>query len=370
MVSQQAHHAQVTKETSFYNSSEKEHAQKAARQTIKCVVWDLDHTLWHGVLLEDEQVMVRPDVVEIIKTLDSRGILNSIASKNNYDAAWAKFQELGISEYFLYPQINWNSKAASVQEIARLINIGLDTLAFIDDQPFEREEVAFSLPAVLCIDANALDTLLDLPEMNPRFITEDSRKRRLMYLSDIERDKAEKAFTGVSEEFLATLRMVFTISQAREEDLRRAEELTVRTHQLNTTGYTYSYDELNALRQADTHKLFVASLDDRFGTYGKIGLALIECGAEKWTIKLLLMSCRVMSRGVGTIMMNHIMTLAKNAGARLQAEFISNERNRMMYVTYKFGGFKEVEKAGKLAILENDLSHIQPFPGYVQVCIE
>jgi FkbH-like protein len=343
---------------------------QAKQQFIKCVVWDLDNTLWDGVLLEDDEVALRSGVVDVLKALDRRGILNSIASKNEHTAAMEKLQQFGLSEYFLYPQINWNSKAASIAEIARSINISLDTFAFVDDQAFEREEVAFSLPQVLCIDARDIPLVLDMPAMNPRFITEDSQKRRLMYLSDIAREKAEKAFVGPDEAFLATLQMVFTLSAAREEDLQRAEELTVRTHQLNTTGYTYSYEELNAIRQSDTHKLFIAGLDDRYGTYGKIGLALLECSPEVWTIKLLLMSCRVMSRGVGTIMINHFLNLAKRSGVRLRAEFVANDRNRMMYITYKFGGFKEVEKIDNLIVFEHDLSQVQPFPSYVKVHIE
>ncbi|HET8841633.1 MAG TPA: HAD-IIIC family phosphatase [Ktedonobacteraceae bacterium] len=339
-------------------------------QSIKCVVWDLDNTLWHGVLLEDSQIELRTNVVAIIQTLDKRGILNSIASKNDATTTLATLQKLGLSEYFLYPQINWNSKASSLREIARLLNIGIDTFAFIDDQPFERDEVAFELPEVLCIDANNLDHLLDLPEMNPRFITEDSAKRRLMYLSDSQRNQAEREFIGPDEEFLATLHMVFKINQAHESDLQRAEELTVRTHQLNTTGYTYSYEDLDALSQSDKHRLFISSLDDVYGTYGKIGLALVECGPTIWTIKLLLMSCRVMSRGVGTIMLNYILGLARKEGVRLQAEFVSTDRNRMMLVTYRFGGFKQVRQDGNLIIFEHDLTQIQPFPAYVEVLIE
>jgi FkbH-like protein len=342
---------------------------RTGSQSIKCVVWDLDNTLWDGVLLEDEQVALRPHVVDVIEALDGRGILNSIASRNEHAVAMAKLEQFGLKDYFLYPQINWNSKASSLKAIAKSINIGLDTLAFVDDQPFEREEVSFSAPGVLCIDAQDIPEIVDMPEMNPRFVTEDSKIRRIMYLSDIERDRVEKEWSGPSEEFLTTLDMVFKIAPAREEDLQRAEELTVRTHQLNTTGYTYSYDELNAFRQSDMHKLLIASLDDKYGTYGTIGLALVECGADIWTLKLLLMSCRVMSRGVGTIMINHIMRMAKNANARLHAEFIPNDRNRMMYVTYKFGGFREIDKIGDLVILENDLTYIQPFPEYVQLYV-
>jgi len=339
----------------------------SGKQTIKCVVWDLDNTIWQGVLLEDNEVTLRPGIVELIQELDSRGILNSVASKNEASLALAKLEAYGLREYFLYPQIHWNSKADSVREIARGINIGIETLAFIDDQPFELAEVAFSHPQVLCINAAEIDGLLERPEMNPRFVTEDSRKRRQMYLSDLERNQAEQEFGGSNEEFLSTLGMVFTISEAREDDLKRVEELAARTHQLNTTGYTYSYEELDAFRQSGQHMLLVSELEDQFGPYGKIGLALLECQPDIWTVKLLLMSCRVMSRGVGTIMINHLQKLARQAGVRLQAEFVANDRNRMMYITYKFGGFKEVEQRDKLTLLEHDLSQIQPFPAYVTV---
>jgi FkbH-like protein len=337
---------------------------------IKVVVWDLDNTVWDGVLLEDPSVTLKPQVPEIMRALDERGILQSVASKNDHGAAMAKLRELGLEEFFLYPQINWNSKASSIEQIRKSINIGIDTVAFVDDQPFEREEVAHTHPEVLCIDTVELDGLLALPEMNPEFITEDSRIRRRMYMADIARNEAEAEYVGPTDEFLATLEMRFTIAPCSEDDLQRAEELTVRTNQLNTTGYTYSYEELNALRRSPDHLLLVASLEDRYGTYGKIGLALVEKGAEAWTLKLLLMSCRVMSRGVGTIMMNHIMMLARDAGTKFRAEFRHNGRNRMMYVTYKFGGFREVSETDGLILLEHDLEGIQPFPEYVDVRIE
>jgi FkbH-like protein len=220
---------------------------------------------------------------------------------------------------------------------------------------------------VLCIDAQNIHTLLTMPEMIPRFLTEDAQRRRLMYQSDRQRREAEKSFLGPNEAFLATLEMVFTIQQAQEEDLQRAEELTVRTHQLNTTGSTYSYDELNAFRLSDTHQLLIASLDDKYGSSGKIGLALVEQNSDVWTIKLLLMSCRVMSRGVGTLMVTHIMKMAKQAGVSLRADFVSTERNRMMYITYKFIGFKEMQKNDTFIVFEHDLSHIPTFPDYIQV---
>lgn len=337
--------------------------------TIKCVVWDLDHTLWDGILLEDARVTLRPEVLEVIKALDSRGILHSIASKNDHATTMAKLTELGISEYFLAPQINWNAKSSSIQAIVQELNLGIDTFAFVDDQSFEREEVAFMLPQVRCFDSAEVSTFLDRADMMPRFITDDARMRRQMYISDHKRKQAEDEFQGPSEAFLASLDMVFELAPAQEGDLQRLEELTVRTHQLNTTGYTYTYEELDALRQSPRHKLLVASLTDKYGTYGKIGLTLVECSDESWTIKLLLMSCRVMSRGVGTIMMNHIIQSAQKANVRLHAEFLPNERNRMMLLTYKFGGFKQSAKKGDLVILEHDGRSVQVSPDYVRLVL-
>lgn len=339
------------------------------RRVIKCVVWDLDNTLWEGVLSEDKQVRLRPGVPEVIKALDERGILQSVASKNDHEPAMAVLRSLGLAEYFLYPQIHWNPKSHSIQAIAKAINIGLDAMAFVDDQPFERDEVLFALPKTLCIDAADLDDLLAMPELMPRFITEDSRLRRQMYMADIERNRLESEHVGPPEEFLASLGMSLRISAAQPGDLERAEELTLRTNQLNTTGYTYSYDELDYFRRSPEHDLLVASLEDRYGSYGKIGLSLVSRSPDVWTIQLLLMSCRVMSRGVGTVMISYILSQARAAGVRLQAEFISNDRNRQMYVTYKFAGFREVGKTQRGVLLENDLTDIQPCPSYVRLDI-
>lgn len=145
---------------------------------IKCVVWDLDDTLWDGVLMEHDPCLLKRGVVDTIKELDDRGILQSIASKNEESSATEKLKLYGLSDYFLYPMINFDSKSSSIKKIATLLNIGTDAIAFIDDQPFERDEVSFSLPEVLCIDSDYIHELLEMPEMNPRFITDDSSKRR------------------------------------------------------------------------------------------------------------------------------------------------------------------------------------------------
>ncbi|MBD3306789.1 HAD-IIIC family phosphatase [candidate division KSB3 bacterium] len=337
---------------------------------IKCVVWDLDNTIWDGTLLESDDVRLKPGIKDILATLDSRGILHSIASKNHYDDAVGTLKRFGLDAYFLYPEIHWNAKSLSIGNIQKHLNIGMDTILFIDDQEFERAEVQSVHQDITCLDAQEYTALLPHPRLNPKFITEDSQRRRLMYLQDMQRKEAEDAYQGPQEHFLASLAMRFIISEAQEDDLQRAEELTVRTNQLNSTGKTYDYEELNRFRQSDRHRLFICELIDTFGSYGKIGLALTELTDAGWHLKLLLMSCRVMSRGVGTVFLSFLMQEAKKHGNILLADFRKTERNRMMYVTYKFANFTEKtsDRAGNI-VFENDLTRIQPFPPYIEVNI-
>lgn len=312
-------------------------------KNIKCLVWDLDNTLWNGILLEDGNVSLREGIPDILAELDKRGILLSIASKNDHDDAMKKLRELGIEEYFIYPQISWSNKADTIREIASALNIGLDTFAFIDDQLSEREEVMFALPQVMTIDAADYKCLPEMERLTTKYVTEDSRMRRKMYQADLTRRNAESSFKGSNEEFLASLGMELTVANVSKGDLERVEELTIRTSQLNSTGVTYSFDELEGFIASPSHIFLIAELKDKFGSYGKIGLALLEeVGDELW-IRLLLMSCRVMTRGIGSALLVHIVKLAGSRGKRLVADFADTGRNRVMYITYKLMGFEEAE---------------------------
>jgi FkbH-like protein len=145
---------------------------------IKCIVWDLDNTLWQGILLEDSEVTLVTTIVDVIKTLDARGILHSIASRNDHAAAEKKLRELGLWDYFIYPAISWCDKSSAIERIARQINIGINTLAFVDDQPFELDEVRSRHPEVAFFTPEAVPTFLHRAEFMPRFITVESALRR------------------------------------------------------------------------------------------------------------------------------------------------------------------------------------------------
>jgi FkbH-like protein len=333
------------------------------------LVWDLDETLWRGVLLEDEAVALRPEAEHVLRALDARGILSSIASRNDETSALAKLEELGVADYFLHPQVGWGTKVPAIRSIADALGFSLDAIAFIDDQPAERDEVHASFPEVRCFDAADLASLLDRPDFTPAEVTLEARDRRALYRRDLLRKEAEASFVGSTEAFLASLEMSLTIAPARDGDLARAAELTERTHQLNSTGYTYSRDELHAFAQDARYRVWIASLEDRYGDYGKIGLALVENEDADpiSTIKLLLTSCRVISRGVGTIVLGFLLRRAQEEGRILRAELVPTSRNRIMHVAYRFAGFREIEKRGEVILLEHDRSPPASLPPYVRV---
>ena len=214
---------------------------------IKCLVWDLDQTLWNGVLSEGDNVTINPGCRSLIQQLDERGILQSIASKNEASEALAILEKEQLEQYFLYPQINWNPKSSSIQTIAKALNIGTDSIAFVDDQAYEREEVIFAVPETRVYSTEQIPEISKLPEFNPSNITEDAKLRRQMYMEDELRQVAESAFKGPNEPFLKSLEMEMQVTLATELDLDRLSELTQRTHQLNTTGISFSQAELKSM---------------------------------------------------------------------------------------------------------------------------
>jgi FkbH-like protein len=347
--------------SSMQSNSEPESARQAG---IKCVVWDLDETLWSGILLNGGAQILRPGVEDIVRTFDRTGILQSIASKNDHDEAWARLDSLGLAEFFLYPQINWDSKARSIETIAAKLNIGLDTIAFIDDQAAERDEVSHFHPEILTFSTDRLDGLLDEPRLKPRFLSAESKMRRSLYRADAEREKAEKDFDGKRDEFLASLLMRMTIRRADVDDLERAEELTRRTNQLNTSSQTYSFAELCDLVGSSEHMVLVCQLDDRYGSSGIIGLAVIDFAPDIWNVRLLLMSCRVMSRGVGSVFLAYILRMARKADVKVRAAFNLTKRNRPMLITLRFAGFQPTDSGD---VLEHDLVRLPSIPYYVEI---
>lgn len=310
---------------------------------VKCLVWDLDNTLWRGTLLEDSQVQVDPVIRKVVAALDARGILQSVASKNDHDLAWAQLEECGLSDYFLLPHIGWGRKSDSIRRIAERLNFAPTAMAFMDDQPAERAEVSFHLPDVRCYSADLASALPDLPEFTPRVVTIDARRRRQMYRSGFERDAARESCIGPDAEFLRSLDLELRIGRANETELLRVEELTQRTSQMNATGVHYSARTLLTMCADATHEVLVAALTDRFGPHGRVAVSLLNKRDGCWHLKLLAASCRVVSFGIGAAVLNWLVDQAARAGVHLVADFRATARNRMMEIAYRFAGFTEAD---------------------------
>ncbi|AYF31963.1 hypothetical protein CSH63_31875 [Micromonospora tulbaghiae] len=312
---------------------------------MKCLVWDLDNTVWDGTLLEGDELRLRPGVRETVEALDARGILHSVASRNDHETAWEQLEKFGLADYFVLPRIGFGRKSDAVREIAAELQFALDAVAFVDDQPAERAEVAYHLPEVRCYTHQQAATLAALPEFTPAVVTSDSRRRRAMYQASFRRDADRAAFDGADEEFLRSLGLRVRITAATAEDLDRVEELTRRTSQMNATGVHYSDAVLRELLDDPGHEVLVTSIDDRFGPYGAVGVMLLEKHPEVWHLRLLATSCRVVSLGAGSVIINWLTDRAARAGAHLVADFRRTPRNRMMEIAYRFAGFTDDECA-------------------------
>jgi len=319
-------------------------APKSVDHRIKCVAFDLDDTLWDGVLLEDQEVRPRDDAVRLIEALDRRGILVSIASKNDPDLALAKLEDLNIADYFLHPQFGWGPKSESLERIAAALNIGLDTFAFVDDSGFERDEVARQLPGVACVDATGdLSRLLD----DPRFRgggSADAGNRRSYYRDAIvrERDRldSETDYMG----FLASSRIELEIGPYRSEDFERVAELAQRTNQLNFSGTKYTRDDLRRVLADDALETAVLRCSDRYGSYGTVGLVFFRRAAAEIRVEEFMLSCRVQGKFIEQALFDHI-TRANTGEAvrRLWVNFHPTARNAPARQTLERLHFRPVE---------------------------
>jgi len=309
-------------------------------QVCKCVVWDLDNTLWDGILVEDgpERLRLKPGVPEILRALDERGILLSIASKNSAEDAIAVLRQFGLDEYFLYPQISWRPKSQGVRQIAASLNIGLDSLRFIDDSPFEREEVASGCAGVVVIDAKDYGRLLDRPDCQCP-VTEESRKRRSLYRDQQRRQVAEREFSGEYFAFLKDCGLKLKIRQMDEENIERVHELTQRTNQMNFSGNRYSRNQLADLIRTGDMDTYVLDCSDRFGSYGTIGFCVVNRAEVRMTD--LMFSCRVQGKRVEHAFVSYLIDRYRE-GSRLEflVDYRKTAKNKVPGKVFEDLGFQ------------------------------
>ena len=273
-------------------------AAKTEAKTAKCVVWDLDNTIWHGTLVEEgiSGVVLNEAAAEAMRMLDARGILNFVASKNDKPLAEAALKHFGLDEYVLYPQIGWDPKSDAVRRIAELVDIGLDTFVFVDDEPFERGEVLAAHPNVTVMVPDDIEGFADHPLFDAP-VTEESKKRRLMYRDE---EKRRRVANTAGTDYLGFLRscgIVLEIMPVTEASAERVYELTQRTNQLNVTGSRLTREEVRAFIEGSTGREgYVLRCRDNFGAYGIIGFCVLK--PDSVTIEAFFMSCRVQRKRV------------------------------------------------------------------------
>lgn len=314
---------------------------------VKCVAWDLDNTLWSGILAEasENHLQPRPEAMELIRKLDNRGILQTIVSKNNHDDVWPILEHLKLQDYFLYPAVNWMPKSANLKQIAAALNINIDTFALIDDSAFERAEVQSALPQARVYSDRDVPRLLSFPEFDVP-VTEMSKSRRASYLIEIKRQRIQNEFRGDYEGFLRSCQMKLRLFVPREQKhVERCLELIQRSNQLNLSSRRYSAEEFQQLLSSSNVLSIAMECKDRFGDYGIVGFASVDEAVEIPTLRDLVLSCRVAQKRVEHTLVRWLGRRELDRGkTALAAEMVRTERNQPIRQVFDDLGFRQARQ--------------------------
>ena len=324
----------------------------------KCLVCDLDNTLWGGVIGEDGidgiQVGVEyPGAAfgqfqRAILDLHQRGIILAICSKNNHDDAMAALEKhpgmLLRPDHFNSLRINWRDKAQNLREIAAELNIGIDALAFVDDNPVERQFVRSQLPEVTVVELSDdpltyAASLRDCPVFERLAISAEDRNRGQMYTDERQRADLETG-SATLEDFYHSLDMQAEITLVTPQTVSRVAQLTQKTNQLNMTTRRYSEQQITSLADDPACRVYCVQVRDRFGDSGIVGVMITRQRGSSCELDTFLMSCRVIGRTVETAM---LATVVRHAGAagmtQLAGEFLPTKKNAPAEDIYRDHGF-------------------------------
>jgi len=311
-------------------------------QIIKCVVWDIDNTLLNGVYLESagEPPPVDPELAGVLHELAGRGILQALASRNPPEAAAYVRSVTGAD--FAAAECGWGSKAEAIARIAADLDVPADAIAFVDDDMVERAEVAAELPDVLVLTPEDAAEAADWPQFSPAVVTAEARRRGQLYGERRRRQEAAQAFGGSRDEFLRQVGTRIIIGPARTGDLPRLHELSVRTHQLNSSGQPVTEGELAQLIGSAQHQVATLRLADDFGDDGLVGAAILaQNGTGIATAQLLMMSCRALGRGALDALLAWLCRVAARAGAaQLAVPCVVTDRNVPMRLALAAAGLR------------------------------
>lgn len=351
----------------------------------KCVVVDLDNTLWGGIIGQDgiENIKLSNDGIgkafydfqSYLLKLYNQGILLAICSKNSENVVNEVFEKhpymILKPEHFAVKKINWNNKVENIIEIAKELNIGLDSLVFLDDSKFERELIKQQLPQVEVPDLPddpSLYTIFisELDYFNFHKLTDDDFKRNESYRLNFERKKEEKSFSNIKD-YLRSLNMKVEIRKIDDFTFPRIVQLIQKTNQFNTTTKRYTESDIMQMRNSDEWEIYSFSVSDKFGDNGIVGVFILKFYDESSQLNIdsFIMSCRVIGREIENAVLYFIVNTAKEKNIkRLTADIIPTPKNEPCRNVYKNYGFEEVkENSWALDITKKDFE----LPDYFQL---
>lgn len=347
-------------------------------QIIKCVVLDLDGTLWGGVIGDDGLHGIRLGHHEdgeaftrfqyYLKSLKEAGIILAVCSKNNKETALLPFREhadMVLKEEDIAVFIaNWDNKADNIKFIQNVLNIGMDSMMFIDDNPFERNLVRTYIKEILVpeMPEDPSDYVSFLNQLRPielLTVTEEDKGRAELYQQEVARKELESTIDN-KVDFLRSLDMRITMARFDEFHLSRIAQLIQRSNQFNLTTYRYTEADCGGFMSDSTRVPLYVQLRDKFGDYGLISTIILRQDKETLHIDLWLMSCRVLKRGVEDYAMNRVVEEAKlRRCTKIIGTFIPSKKNSMVEKFYEGFDFKCVGTADGTTTWELDPNQYQ-----------
>ncbi len=330
----------------------------------KCVVVDLDNTLWGGIVAEDGM-----DGIELgdhgageafvlfqhfLLSLKERGLILAVCSKNERDVALdviRRHPNMILREAdFSAMAINWNNKSDNLRQIASSLNIGVDSLIFVDDSPFERHQVQAALPEVL-VPEMPEDPAQFVPFFNSlnmfetlSFSAED-RGRAELYLQQAARDQEKAQFSDISD-YLRSLQMKIAMRPFDSFTMPRVVQLLQRSNQFNLTTKRYNEKDCEGFLSDPAWQTLAVSLNDKYGDSGLISVIILHREAKTLKIDTWLMSCRVLQRGVEQFCMNAVVEIARDSGSQeISGTYIPTEKNAMVRDFFARFGFRKTDQS-------------------------
>ena len=338
------------------------------RPARKVLCTDLDNTFWGGVLGEEGPAGIATGATypgicflnyqRYLKDLAARGILLAITSKNNEaDVAEAfaiRSADLALTlDDFVARKIGWNEKVDALRELAAELSLGLDSLVFVDDNPTECEAVRQHLPEVAVVEVPVREPWRLVPMLSAQWyfdaisVTADDRNRSQEYKAQVQRAALGQNATS-REDFLASLGIVCTFLSAADAPLERAVQLLSKTNQFNLTTRRYSAGEVLGFVSDPDCQALAVRVRDRFGDAGVVGLALTRRTGDQCWMDTLLLSCRVIGRGIETAVLAEVAQHAAATGCRwFMGEFIPTKKNAPCQDFYPDHGFDLDESLSK-----------------------